>query len=88
MFELDGFKIDLNRITRKEYLDFVANLQGAAGDLYRRDQLTAELAERVIVTWPYGEEISAEAYFNLGLNDSGEVDAALTKALGLVGQKK
>jgi hypothetical protein len=83
----EDIKVDLNQITRREFRKFLADLDSAK-DGFERDDLTGALIEKVVVSWPFDEEITKDGYLSLGLADSNRVDALLTDALNGVGKKK
>ena len=83
---INNIVIDLNRITRREFRQWTKQLEATEeGEL--RDELTGKIAEKVIVSWPYGD-ISADNYLDLGMADSQMVDVALTEAFSGLSQKK
>lgn len=79
-------EIDLNKITRREFRRFTEAVKETEG--LDSDQLTGELIAKVVTHWPYGDDISADAYLDLPLGKSQEVDQALTEALADLGEKK
>lgn len=83
---IDGFTIDLNRVTRREFREFLRQL-GEAGDTGGGDSVTGDFLERVMTAWPFGDVISLEAYLDLPLLDSKRVDDALTTALEIITKK-
>lgn len=80
-------KIDLNRITRREFRAFTAALSEASTGI-ATDELTGDIVEKVVTAWPYDVPISAEAYLDLPLQASLEVDRALSDAFEFVAKKK
>lgn len=78
--------VDLNRITRREYRQFLDRLREEEGGL-EKDILTGDLIEKVVVSWPFSQPISADGYMSLGLGDSQKVDQELTEALTAMSEK-
>lgn len=83
---IDGVTIDLNRVSRFQFREFLRLLQEAETD-FERDALTGEFYQQVITTWPFGEHISKAAYLDLPLLDSKRVDDAFTKATEIITKK-
>ena len=83
---INGITIDLNRITRREFRQWTKRLNQTE-DGEERDELTAELAQKIVVRWPYGDVV-ADVYMDLGLGDSQTVDAAILSAMNDYGEKK
>lgn len=79
--------IDLNRITRREFREFIARLIDSDEKTEEADLLTGELAEKVIISWNYEQPITQDGYMSLGLKDSQDVDKALRTELGLIAEK-
>ncbi len=85
---IDGFTIDLNRITRREFRDFLARVE-TAGKSLEGDVLTGDFMERVVIAWPFETlPITRDSYLGMGLEDSVRVDNALARAMENIGQKK
>lgn len=79
------FVIDLNRITKREFRDYLVGREQADDkDLYDAKNLYA----KVIMAWPFPPKISVEGYQDLGLLDALQVDNAVSEALTQLGQKK
>jgi len=72
--------VNLNLITRKQFLDFMSRLQ-AEGTPDEKSIITGELVELVIEDWPYKQPVTVDGYNALGMLDSVEVDNALTDAM-------
>lgn len=83
---INGITIDLNKITRREFRQWTKKLE-ATEDVEEKDELTGNLAAKIIISWPYGD-VSADAYMDLGMSDSQTVDKALTEALNGLAEKK
>lgn len=83
---IDGITIDLNRVSRLTFREFLRQLTevGENGG----DDLTGDFIERVVTAWPFGTDITKDAYLNLGLLDSARVDAALNEAMEIISKKK
>jgi len=79
-------KIDLNKITRREFRAFTAALTEAKNGI-ATDELTADIVAKVITDWPYGD-VTADAYLDMPLEQSLEVDQALSDAFEFVSKKK
>ena len=79
-------KVNLNRITRAQFFDFIARLQNTK-DTNGAANATGELVELVIEDWPYEQPITPEGYNALGMLDAIEVDNALTDAMGELASK-
>ena len=73
--------IDLNRVTRAQFREFMARLIDPELNAEEKDRVTAELGEIVIVEWPYDKPITADGIMSLGLVDNKHVDEALTAAI-------
>jgi hypothetical protein len=85
MTNKSGFVIDLNRITKRQFRDYLAGREQADNkDLYDAEYLYVH----VIVKWPFDMPISLESYQDLGLMDALKVDNAVSEALTQLGQKK
>ncbi len=82
--EINGIVFDLNRITRREFKRFMADMEAA--DPAEAEDLTGEFYERVIVSWPYGD-VSAAVYLELGMMDAQTVDLAFQEAADYLGKK-
>lgn len=82
---IDGITIDLNRVTRLMFREFIRQL-GEVGE-NGGDELTGDFIERVVTAWPFEGEISKDAYLNLGLLDSKRVDDALQQAMEIITKK-
>jgi hypothetical protein len=81
----NGFVIDLNRITKREFRAYLVGRE----EIDDKDLWDCErLYLKVIVSWPFDEEISVEGYENLGLTDSIKVDEAVGAALDQLSKKK
>jgi hypothetical protein len=81
----DGFVIDLNRITKREFHDYLTGRERADNkDLYDAEKLYP----KVIMTWPFPQKISVEGYQELGLLDAMKVDSVVSDALIQISQKK
>jgi len=78
--------IDLNRINRAYYRDWIERVVNAAS-IDENDALTVEMLERVVIGWPYGE-VSGNTYHGLGLVDAKRVDDALLDAMAEINKKK
>lgn len=61
-------KVDLNRATRREFRAVTAGDDSLAG---------AEFMAKVVIEWPYGSEVSADAFMRLGLADSKTIEATV-----------
>jgi len=83
-------KIDLNQITRREFHEFLKRIQEAkaGGDPLEADRVSGELIERVCISWPFDNPISADGYLDLPMADSLKVDRAFEEATELLAQKK
>lgn len=87
MAKKQDITIDLNKITRREFREFIRAIIEANEFTEEADLLTGDLASKVITGWPYEQPITQEGYMELGLADSRNVDEALKKSLGLVAEK-
>lgn len=76
-------KVDLNRITRKEFSEIVEKYQ--VGEM--KDEDTARLVEKVVIEWDYDQPITADGFGELGLLDSREVEQAVIDALDELSKK-
>lgn len=87
---IDGIEIDLNRISRREFVRLTNAIREAllGGDTPTRDELTGEMAALIVNKWPYEQPVSQDGYLSLGLLDSKTVDDALNEAMGIIGKKK
>lgn len=83
--DLNGITLDLNRITRREFRRFLTDLSEADGEA--RDELTGQMVEKVVTTWPYNAPITQDGYLDLPLADSLAVDRALTEAMSYLSEK-
>lgn len=95
-------KIDLNRLRRAELRAFLHDLMAVGSELartdlsleqrieieQRQDDLSAWLAEKVVVSWPYKAPISRDGYKALKLDESMAVDEALTEALAWLSEQR
>jgi hypothetical protein len=71
--QADGrIRVDLNRATRRQFRAVTAGDDGMAG---------ADFMAKVVVEWPYGSEISPDAFMRLGLADSKAVEATVIATL-------
>jgi hypothetical protein len=87
--EIDGFTIDMNRISRREFRAFMARLEAASDKPEERDILSGDLVEMVVTVWPFdGIPITREGYLDLGLEDGKRCDDAVTQAMDMLHQKK
>lgn len=75
-----GIIIDLNRITRPQFRQFIARLT-ADNTPEDKDKITAEMAARVITEWPFSNPITEDGVMSLGLLDGKAVDDALSAAI-------
>lgn len=81
----NGFVIDLNRISKKEFREYLRGRDLAEDkDLWDAEHLYT----RVIVSWPYDADITVEGYESLGLADALGVDEVVSKAIVDLSQKK
>lgn len=81
----NGFIIDLNRISKKEFRAYLAGREQAEDkDIYDAEQLYVH----VIMKWPFPQPVSVEGYQNLGLLDAMKVDETVGEALTQLSQKK
>jgi len=80
--------VDLNQITRRQFREFRQALGMAGEDTEAREAALAEFYVQVITSWPYGDAITTEVYFDLGLLDAREVDEAVNNAINIIGEKK
>jgi hypothetical protein len=79
------FVIDLNRITKREFRDYLAGRDEAKDkDLYDAEKLYV----KVIMAWPFPQKINVEGYLNLGLTDAVKVDHAVSDVLIQLPKKK
>jgi hypothetical protein len=79
------FVIDLNRITKREFRDYLAGREQAEDkDLYDAEKLYI----KVIMAWPFQQKISVDGYQDLGLMDALRVDDAVSEAMTQLSQKK
>lgn len=77
-FVKDGFIINLNGLTRKDYIAWRLG-RAAAED---KDTFDAEhLLAKVIIEWPYEQPVSLEGYLSLGFADSLIVDNMVSEAV-------
>lgn len=83
--EINGIVFDLNRITRREFKRFMADMEAA--DPAEAEDLTGEFYERVVVSWPYDDDVSAAVYLELGMMDAQIVDLAFQEAAAYLGKK-
>lgn len=82
---MSKFVIDLNRITKREFRDYLVGREQAKDkDLYDAEHLYV----KVIMTWPFSQKISVEGYQDLGLLDALKVDDAVSEVMVQLGQKK
>lgn len=86
MSDNHNITLDLNKISRRQFREFVNSIQDAeSGE--ERDRLTGELLAKVVVTWPY--DVPPAEYYDLGVLDAQHVDDVLTDAFNIGnGQKK
>lgn len=82
----DEITIDINRVTRREFNDFW-RLVTQAGD-GSEDELTGDFVERVVIHWPFEQDINRAGYMALGVLDMQQVDDALLQAIAIVVKKK
>ena len=83
---IDGITLDANRISRREFMRLTMAMDEAP-NVVLRDQLTAELATKIVTSWPFGDTITIDAYLDLGLMDSKRVDQALTQLMEDIAKK-
>jgi len=89
--DIDGFKIDLNRLTRREFHGYISRIRAAQsdGDMLMADEISGEFLERVVIEWPFqAEEITKLAYLDLPMHDAARVDNAIEKAIDTLTKKK
>ncbi len=85
---IDGFTIDLNKITRREFREFTERV-AAAGKSLEGDVLTGDFIERTVIAWPFDSlPITRDSYLSMGVEESMRVDRAVTQALENLSQKK
>lgn len=84
--EISGIIFDLNRITRRDYTAFTMEFSQVE-TLVERDEKTGELAEKIIVSWPFDQPVSKEGYLNLGLADSTVIDRAIKEAMAYLSER-
>ena len=83
---MSEIKIDLNRVTRREFREYLVRVKEADG--IKADELTGALIEKIVISWPYDQPITQEGYLNLGLRDSQEVDEFISGAMSNISEKK
>lgn len=87
--EIDGIVFDLNRISKREYSQIMKDL-GAIGeaDYDKALALSGLLFEKIVVSWPFSQPITAEGYANLGVMDGMQVDSAFERIGEIIKEKK
>ena len=79
----EEFVFDFNRVTYREVLE----LDLDDDDEKKASTETMELIVRVLVSWPYEGEITADGVLDLGLEDFAELQFAFTEAMDSVFKK-
>lgn len=87
--EIDGIVFDLNRISKREYSEIMKDL-GAIGeaDYDKALALSGLLFEKIVVSWPFSQPITAGGYANLGVMDGMQVDSAFERIGEIIKEKK
>lgn len=81
----DGFTIDLNLISKRDFRFWFQGRDTAPDkDLWDAEHLYV----KVVVEWPFDAPISVEGYDDLGVLDAAKVDAAVSEHLIAIGKKK
>ena len=83
---IDGVTIDLNRVSRLTFREFLRRLTAAGDD--GSDELTGDFLALVVTAWPFGTDITKDGYLALPLLDSMRVDNALNEAMEIISKKK
>jgi hypothetical protein len=84
---MSNTKIDLNRLTRRQMVEYRKKRAALAQDADRDVFDFENLSQHVIVEWPHGK-VTLENYLDLGLEDAAAVDRAVSDALEDLGKKK
>lgn len=85
-----AFKYDFNRVTYREMLELELG-EGSEDELtdeeksLRTDE-SLELVARVLVEWPFDEEITVENMKDLGLEDFGSLQRSFRTAMNKIFQ--
>ena len=84
-------KLDFNRIDWPTFLEFIRRndeltekerTEGGSIELaLAKRQVSGELLEKVLVSWPFDAPMTAEGYMSLGLIDAKAVDEVLAQGI-------
>lgn len=85
--EVDGIVFDLNRISKRQYMKALKDIQALKEDDYDQAlDLSNEVYGKVIISWPFDKPVTD--YASLGVMDAKRVDDAYTELGKILGEKK